>query len=42
MVIRDRFPVTVATWLLMVVVVIVWNPGIGFFAYGFILGYKRI
>ena len=38
MVIRDRFPVTVATWLLLVVAVIVWNPGIGFFAYGTIKG----
>ena len=31
---------TGATWLLMVVAVIVWNPGIGFFAYGSIVGYK--
>ena len=30
MVIRDRFPLTVATWLLMLVAVIVWNPGIDF------------
>ena len=29
---------TVATWLLMLVAVIVWNPGIGFFAYGTIKG----
>ena len=33
-----RFPMTGATWLLMVVAAIVWNPGIGFFAYGTILG----
>ena len=38
MIIRDRFPVTVATLLLMLVAVIVWNPGIGFFAYGTIKG----
>ena len=38
MVIRDKFPVTVATLLLMLVAVIVWNPGIGFFAYGTIKG----
>ena len=30
MAIRDRLPVTVATWLLMVAAVIVWNHGIGF------------
>ena len=30
MVIRDRFPLTVATWLLMLVALIVWNLGIGF------------
>ena len=38
MVIRDRFPLTVATWLLMLVAVVVWNPGIGCFAYGTIKG----
>ena len=38
MVIRDRFPLTGATWLLMLVAVIVGNPGIGFFAYGSALG----
>ena len=38
----DRFPVTVATWLLMLAAVIVWNPGIGFFAYGTILGHKYV
>ena len=35
-----RLPVTVATWLLMVVAVIVWNSGIGFFAYGSMIGHK--
>ena len=40
MVIRDRFPLTGATWLLMVVAVIVWNPGIGFFNYKSMVGYK--
>ena len=35
-----RFPLTGATWLLVVVAVIVWNPGIGFFAYGSIAGHK--
>ena len=40
MVIRDRFPVTVATWLLIVVAVIVWNSSIGFFNYKSMVGYK--
>ena len=40
MVTRDRFPVTGATWLLMVVDVIVWNPGVGFFAYVIVIGYR--
>ena len=30
----DRLRTAGATWLLMLVAVIVWNPGIGFFAYG--------
>ena len=38
----DRFPVTVATWLLMVVAVIVWGPSIGFFAYGSIVVHKYV
>ena len=33
---------TVATWLLMVLAVIVWNPGIGFFAYGTVLGHRYV
>ena len=40
MVIRDRFPLTGATWLMMVVAVIVWNSGIGFFIYGSIVGHR--
>ena len=28
--------------MLMVVAVIVWNPGIGFFAYGFIIGHRCV
>ena len=42
MVIRDRFPLTVATWLLMVVAVIVWNSGIEFFAYESIVGHMYV
>ena len=37
-----RHAATVATWLLMVVAVIIWNPGIGFFAYGSIAGHKYV
>ena len=33
---------TVATWLLMVVAVIVWNPGIGFFAYEMTVEHKYV
>ena len=33
---------TVATWLLMVVAVVVWDPGIGFFAYGTVVGHRYI
>ena len=40
MVIRDRFPVTSATWLLMVVAVTVWNLGIRFFNYKSMVEYK--
>ena len=35
-----RLRAAVATWLLIVVAVIVWNPGIGFFDYLIIIGYK--
>ena len=42
MAIRDRFPLTVATWLLMVVAVIVWNSGIEFFAYESIVGHMYV
>ena len=35
-----RPAVTVATWLLMLVAVIVWNSGIGFFAYIFKVGHQ--
>ena len=31
---------TAATWLLMVAAVIVWNPSIGFFAYGTGIGHR--
>ena len=36
----NRFPMTVATWLLMVVAMIVWNLGMVFFAYGIIAGHR--